>query len=267
MLFIGERINGMFKAVRLAIQEKNKKVIQDLAVRQMEAGANMLDVNVGPASADPKGAMEWLVNTIQEVGSFPLSIDSPKVDVIERGLSLCKAKSLINSTTAEPEKMESLLTLAKKFNASIIGLTMDAKGVPGDVNGRVELAAMILASATEMGIPGADIYIDPLILPVNVTQDTPPRVLEAIRQIRTLDVPSPHVMLGLSNVSQKCTHRELINRTFLVMAMTQGLDSAIVDVFDRDLMDAAITTRLLMNQDIYCDSFLEAYRKKEEKVC
>ena len=94
MHFIGERINGMFKGVRNAIQSKDKKVIQDLAIRQMEAGANMLDVNVGPASADPRGAMEWLVNTIQEVGNFPLAIDSPKMDVIESGLKLCKAKCL-----------------------------------------------------------------------------------------------------------------------------------------------------------------------------
>jgi len=268
MLLIGERLNGMFKAVRKAIQEKDKKAIQDLAVRQMEAGADYLDVNVGPAAADAKAAMEWLVNSIQEAGEFPLAIDSPKADVIETGLRLCKAKPIINSTTAEPEKMEKLLPLAKQFNAGIIGLTMDAKGVPGDVPGRVELAAMILASAVhEHGIPIEDVYIDPLILPVNVTQDTPTKVLEAISQIRQLDVPAPHVLLGLSNVSQKCNQRELINRTYLVMSMAHGLDAAIVDVFDKDLMDAAITARLLLNQDIYCDSFLEAYRKKKAGVC
>ncbi|MDQ7823038.1 MAG: dihydropteroate synthase [Candidatus Eremiobacteraeota bacterium] len=261
MLFIGERINGMFKGVRKAIQERDKKAIQELAHEQMEHGAACLDVNVGPAAADAREAMEWLVMTIQEAGEFPLAIDSPKPEVLEAGLRLCRAKPMINSTTADPGKMEVLLALAKKYGASVIGLCMDAKGVPADVDGRVELAATIFATAVqEHGLPPGDVYLDPLILPVNVTQDTPWKVLESIKTIRSLDEPPPHVIIGLSNVSQKCSNRELINRTYLAMAMGAGLDAVICDVLDRDLVNTAVTARILLNRDIYCDSFLEAYR-------
>ncbi|MBI2251172.1 MAG: dihydropteroate synthase [Armatimonadetes bacterium] len=266
MIIIGERINGMFKAVSRAIKEKDKKVIQDLALKQIEAGAQFLDVNVGPAAANSMEAIEWLVKTIQEAGNFHLSLDSTKPEVIEAGLKLCKAKPMINSTTAQKEKLDILLPLAKKYNASLIGLTMNEKGVPSTVSGRTEMALQILAHTMEYEIPISDLYIDPLILPVNVAQDQASNVLEAIRECKLLSDPPPHLLLGLSNVSQKTLYRELINRTYVVMAITMGLDSAILDPFDKDLMDAVITAELLLNKDIYCDSYLDAYRRKEKAV-
>jgi 5-methyltetrahydrofolate corrinoid/iron sulfur protein methyltransferase len=264
MLIIGERINGMFKKVARAIKEQDKSIIHELVEKQLEGGADMLDVNVGPASANPLAAMEWLVNTIQEVGNIPLSIDSPKAEVIEAGLRLCKRKSMINSTTAAPDKLAVLMPMAKKYGASIIGLTMTEKGVPSTVEGRIEAAGMIVLSAMENDVPTDDIYIDPLILPVNVAQDQAPRVLEAIRECRNLSDPPPHTMLGLSNVSQKTLLRELINRVYVVMAIANGLDGAILDPLDKDLVDSVIAAELLLNKDIYCDSFIEAYHKKKK---
>jgi 5-methyltetrahydrofolate corrinoid/iron sulfur protein methyltransferase len=221
----------------------------------------MLDVNVGPSAPAPLEAMEWLVGAIQEVTSVPLAIDSAKADVIEAGLKICKNKSLINSTTAEQAKLDILLPLAKRYASSIIGLTMNEKGIPGDTAGRTELALLILAQAMEHEIEPQDIYIDPLILPVNVAQDQCPKVLDCISECRLLSDPPPHLMLGLSNVSQKCAHRELINRTYLVMALSRGLDTAILDPFDGDLLDSIATAELLLGKDIYCDSYLEAWRK------
>lgn len=263
MLIIGERINGMFKKVAEAIRNNDKKIIQEIALRQVEYGADMLDVNVGPSAAEPVSAMEWLVKTIQEVTDVPLSIDSAKPEVIEAGLKLAGKKPMINSTTAEIAKLNAFLPLAKKFGASIIGLTMDEKGVPGDASRRTELALQILASAMEHEIEPDDIYIDPLILPVNVAQDQCSKVLECIGECRLLSEPAPHIILGLSNVSQKCRNRELINRTYLVMAMARGLDSAILDPSDNELQNALITAELLLNKDIYCDSFLDAWKKKK----
>lgn len=263
MFIIGERINGMFKKVAQAIREKDKKTIQEIALRQVEHGADMLDVNVGPSAPEPLPAMEWLVNTIQEVADIPLAIDSAKTDVIEAGLKLCRKKPMINSTTAEQVKLDILLPMARKYNASIIGLTMNEKGVPGDAEKRTELALQILASAMEHEIEPDDIYIDPLILPVNVAQDQCPKVLDCIGECRLLSEPPPHIILGLSNVSQKCKNRELINRTYLVMAVARGLDSAILDPSDGELIDSVITAELLLNKDIYCDSFLEAWKKKK----
>ena len=266
MLLIGEKINGMFKNVREAVQNRDSRVIKDLALRQMKAGADYLDVNVGPSAPDPVTAMEWLVNAIQEAGDFPLALDSPKPEVIKAGLKLCKAKPLINSTTAEAAKLETLLPLAEEYRAKIIGLAMDEKGIPAEISARLELALQILASATEHDIPLDDIYIDPLILPVGVAQDTAPKVLEAISEIRKLSEPSPHLILGLSNVSQRCLNRDLINRTYLVMAMAVGLDAAILDVFDDELMESVSTAQMLLNRDIYCESFVEAFRRKKTKI-
>ncbi|MEK6645880.1 MAG: dihydropteroate synthase [Candidatus Firestonebacteria bacterium] len=261
MFVIGERINGMFKAVKEAIINKDKKIIHEIALRQLEGGANALDVNVGPSTADAVGAMKWLVETIQEITDVTLVIDSPKVAVLEAGLSLCKKKAIINSTTAEKEKLDKILPLAQKYNAGIVGLTISEKGIPATASERVEIAANIIAQAMELGISPDDVYIDPVVLPVNVAQAQCPELLYALRDCKLICSPSPKTVVGLSNVSQGTKNRELINRTYLVMAQAYGLDAAIVDPTDKELMDAMITADLLLNKNIYCDSYLDAYRK------
>jgi len=140
MFIVGELINGMYKKVGAAIQEKNKKTIQDLAVAQTNAGASALDVNCGPASAKPAEDIKWLVETIQEVVNTPLALDSTKSDVIEAGLSIAKSQTVINSTSADQEKLDILVPMALKYNSSLIGLAMNKKGVPQDKFQRLELA-------------------------------------------------------------------------------------------------------------------------------
>lgn len=262
MLVIGEKINGMYKAVGKAIQEKDKETIQKLARAQVEAGADYLDVNTGPSSANPKEAMEWLVDIIQEVTDTPLCLDTTKPEVMEAGLRKCKGKAMINSTTGQQEKLDTFLPLAAKYNTSIIGLAMDEKGIPRDAAGRAEVALYIVAATMEKGIGLEDLYIDPLALPVNVAQATAGQVLESLRQFKLLSDPPPKTVLGLSNISQGTKDRELINRTYLIMAQSCALDAAILDPLDNDLMEAMITAELLLNQNIYCDAFLKAYRKK-----
>lgn len=262
MLVIGERINGMFKDVGKAIANREKEVIQKLARDQVAAGAGMLDVNVGPAAADALEAMKWLVETVQEATDVPLALDSTKPDVIEEGLKLVKSKAMINSTTADKERLDVLLPMAKKYNAQLIGLTMDKKGIPRDKNQRSEFAAQIISACMEQGLDLADVYLDPIILPVNVAQPQGLEVLEAIREFRLLADPPPKTVVGLSNVSQGVENRSLINRTFLVMTAACGLEAAIADPLDKELMDALITAELLLNKHIYCASFLDAYRKK-----
>ncbi|MFC1631777.1 dihydropteroate synthase [Candidatus Omnitrophota bacterium] len=262
MLVIGERINGMFKDVGQAIADKDKATIQDLAKRQVAAGAGMLDVNVGPAAADAVAAMQWLVEAIQEVTDVPLALDSTKASVIEAGLKLVKKKAIINSTTAAQKKLDKLLPLAKKYQAGLVGLTMGEKGIPRDKNERSEFAAQIVSSCMEAGIDLQDVYLDPIILPVNVAQAQAKEVLESIREFSLLSDPPPKTVVGLSNISQGTDQRNLINRIFLVMAAASGLDAAIVDPLDGELMDAMITAELILNKHIYCASFLNSYRKK-----
>jgi len=228
----------------------------------VEAGAKMLDVNTGPYAKNPHDTMKWLVETIQEVTDAGLVLDSTKADVIEEGLKLIKAGAMINSINAEDEKLNTILPLVKKYGTMVIGLTMDKKGIPQDRHVRLEHAAKIVTACMEQGIDLKNLYIDPIVLPVNVAQMQAVEVLESIREFRMLSDPPPKTVVGLSNVSQGTKRRSLINTTFLVMAMMEGLSAAILDPLDNQLMDSLITADLILNRNIYCDSFLEAYRKK-----
>jgi 5-methyltetrahydrofolate corrinoid/iron sulfur protein methyltransferase len=262
MFIIGELINGMYNNIGKAIKEKNKEVIQKSALEQLKAGADALDINCGPASRQPASDIQWLVETIQEVTDKPLALDSSKPTVIESGLKVIKNKAIINSTTADPEKLEILLPLAKKYNAKLIGLTISTKGIPQNKDQRLELAAMIVSHCSECGFPVEDVYLDPIVLPVNVAQAQMKDILESIREFKIISEPSPKTIVGLSNVSQGTSVRSLVNRTFLTMAIAHGLDAAILDPLDKELMDAAITANLILNKQIYCDSYLDAYRRK-----
>ncbi len=269
MILIGERINGMFKDVKQAIADKNKKVIQDLAKKQTEAGATYLDVNVGTAAADQEGTMQWLVESIQETCATPLCLDSQKLDVIAAGLKVAGAENglILNSTPLnkkdDDEILDKFIEMAVKAGpkVGIIALTMDKNGVPQDVDTRVAIAADIVSKAMEKGFDPERLFIDPIVLPVKVpdAQVQPGNILAAMDQIRLLSDPAPHMTVGLSNVSQGTTERSLINRIFLAMAMSHGLDSAIVDVLDQELMNVVATGDMLMNKQIYSDSYLAVY--------
>jgi 5-methyltetrahydrofolate corrinoid/iron sulfur protein methyltransferase len=262
VIVIGELINGMYKDVGRAIVNKEADIIQHLAIDQVKAGACVLDVNTGPYSKNQKDDMKWLVESIQAVTDVSLALDSTKADVIEEGLKLVKKRAIINSTSADDDKMSRTFELAKKYNAQVIGLAMDKSGVPNNKDKRLELAATIVAKAMEYGISSEDLYLDPIVLPVNVAQTQGKEVLESIREFRMLCDPAPQTTVGLSNVSQGTKARPLINRTFVAMAIAGGLTSAILDPLDKDLMDSVITAELILNKNIYCDSFLDAYRKK-----
>jgi 5-methyltetrahydrofolate corrinoid/iron sulfur protein methyltransferase len=267
MLLIGERINGMFEDVKQAIADKDKTVIQKLAADQVKAGASYLDVNVGTAAADQEGTMQWLIETIQETCQASLALDSQKFNVIQAGLKVVNADNgvLLNSTPLNKKKDEEILD---KFieaaqqagpKVSIIALTMDKNGVPQDTDTRVAIAAEIVEKCMEKGFGTEKLFLDPITLPVNVpnAQTQPEAILDAIDQIKYLCDPAPHITMGLSNLSQGTNERSLINRVFLAMTISHGMDSAIADVFDQDLMNVVATAEMLMNKQIYSDSYLK----------
>jgi len=277
MILIAERINGMFTDVKQAIADKNKKVIQQLAKKQTEAGAAYLDVNVGTAAADQEGTMQWLVETIQSAEggcSTPLCLDSQKPDVIAAGLKVVNAENglILNSSPLnrknDEEILDKYIEMAEQAGpkAGIITLTMDKNGVPQDIDTRVAIAAEIVSKAMEKGFDPQRLYIDPIALPVKVpnAQVQPGNILSAMDQIRFLADPPPHITVGLSNLSQGATERSLINRVFLAMAVSHGLDSAIADVFDEKLIDVLAAAELLMNKQIYSDSFLKVYKSSSK---
>ncbi len=262
MIIIGERINGMFRDIAKAIREKDPTAVQEWAKKQEAMGSGYLDINVGPAVSDRVSAMRWLCEVTQEASKLPLCLDSTDYDAIEAGLEVCKQPAMINSVPAVQEKMDRVFQMASKYNAEVIGLAMSEEGIPKDAESRVALAMELVANCDAHGIPISNLYIDPLVLPCNVGQDHGPEVMETLRQIKLLSDPPPKTVVGLSNISLGTKNRELINRIFAVMAMSNGLDAAIADGCDEELIAAVATARIILNMDIYCDSYVDVFKNQ-----
>ena len=251
MILIGERINAGFKDIAAAIREKDPTAVEKWAVAQAEAGADYLDVNIGAASRDPAD-MAWLVEVVQKAVPTKISVDSTKVDAVEAGLKAIDGRGcLINSTTADPEKLEKLVPMAVE------------QGSPQNVERRVENAAMIFMAAVEAGLPPERLFLDPILMPIKFMQEQAMCVLEAIEQFTHLSDPPPHISVGLSNIGNKVAERGRVIRTFLIMAMARGLDAAICDACDEELVAAVATAELVLNKEIYSDSYVRAFRMRQ----
>ena len=268
MIIFSERVNGMYRDVRTAINEKDKTIVQELTKLQVAGGADIMDINLGPTKGDPAENFVWLAQAVAEVTDIPISLDSAKPAVLTEAVpkvkkALPNTKLVINSCTAAEDAMAKLLPVAADNGAGIIGLTMDQEGVPSNIEKRVECGAAFFMMAMEAGLAPEDIFLDPIILPVNVAPKQPWYVMEAIRQLAIINDPPPHFILGLSNVSQKCTARELINRTYLVMAITAGLDAAIMDAADEALVEAAISAEVLLEKYLFSDDYVKAWKMQK----
>ena len=265
MIIFSERINGMYLDVRGAIKNRDKAVVHDLVRQQLDGGADIMDINIGPVKGDPVDHFLWLAQTVQEVTDKPLSLDSAKAVLLTKVVPAVRAalpdtKLVVNSCTAAPDYMEKLLPVVADTGAAVIGLTMDQDGVPGNVEKRVECGATFLMAAIEKGIAPEDIYLDPITLPVNAAFKQQENVVEAIGQLAMVNDPPPKFIIGLSNVSTKCLMNKLLNRTFLVMCLAAGLSAAIMDAADKDLVDAIITAEVLLGKHLYSDDYIKAWR-------
>ncbi len=239
-----------------AIDARDTKFIQDLAQAQVGAGAHVLDINTGPGRSDAAEAMAWLVKTVQDIVDVRMSIDTPSLKVQQAGLGACKRTAIINSTTAEQKRMEKFFPLAKEHNAEIVCLTINEKGIPNTVDGRTEIAMTLLANSLEVGLAPEQIFLDPVVLPITAAQDQCAVLGEAITAFRSLNSPPPKTLVGLSNVSSGAEERSLLNSTYLAMLLGRGLDAAIVDPNDQELMRVVKAAEVLLNQKLYAHSFL-----------
>jgi len=240
MILIGEHINIMSQSIGPALRERNPKPIQELARAEVEAGADYLDLNIGPARKGGDELMEWVVNTVQEVTDLPLSLDTTNPVAMEAGLKVCKNKALINSISLQPDRLERGLPLAKNHNADMIGLLWGVEGMPRDANERCMLAVDLIYKANEMGIPSENIWIDPIASPVSVEINQVKSCVEFMSMLGEI-APECKSTVGLSNISNGTpAHlRPPLNRTYLIMLMRYGLYSAIVDAFDPELIKIA----------------------------
>ena len=241
MILIGESLHVISPRIRAALETRDKSVIHDVAKKQAESGATYIDLNIGPQKKAGPEIMTWVVNTVQEVTDLPVSLDSINTAAIEAGLKVCKKKPLINSTDATEARMEALMPLAAKYKSYLIALTYAGGGLPTTADARIELAnEKILPMAEKYGVPQTDLFLDPLVLTINGNQEQAQQTINAVRFFRQMSDPPLKSTCGLSNISNSAPKemRPLINRIFLVMMMGAGLDSAIADVFDEDLMQA-----------------------------
>jgi 5-methyltetrahydrofolate corrinoid/iron sulfur protein methyltransferase len=238
MQIIGENIHIISPRVKEAMAQQDLRFFQDLAVRQVEGGANVLDLNIGPQKKAGVEIMTWLVKGIQEVVDVPLSLDTTNLAAIEAGLKVAKTRCIVNSASAEEERLEAVPPLAKKYNAKLIALTMGKGSIPVSAEERVNIALeKLIPRAMELDIAMEDLLIDPLVLTVSGCQEYCPECVEAVRILKVAGDPPPMTNVGLTNVSNQVPYnmRPLINRTYWVMLMAAGVDYAIANPLDEQL--------------------------------
>jgi 5-methyltetrahydrofolate corrinoid/iron sulfur protein methyltransferase len=250
MYIIGENIHIISQSVKDALRDKDARFFQELAVAQVEAGAQALDLNMGPRKKDWEEVFPWMVETVEAVVDVPLSFDSTNLMGIEAGLKkVTKAQPIINSTSAEPERLEKVPLLAKKYNTRLIALTMGKGGIPIGADERVNIALeSLIPRMLEIDFPISDLIIDPLVLTVSGCQEYCPHLIETIRTLEYAWDPPPAISVGLSNVSNAVPHenRGLINRVYGAMLMGVGLQMMIADPLDKELKE---TIRIIEQED------------------
>jgi cobalamin-dependent methionine synthase I len=241
MYIIGENIHIISEKVKQALSERDALFFQESAVKQVEAGAKALDLNLGPRKKDGEEVFPWIVETVEKVVDVPLSFDSTNLLGIEAGLKkVSRAQPIINSTSAEPERLEKVPLLAKKYGARLIGLTMGSSGIPVAADERVNIAVeKLIPRMIEIDYPMENLIIDPLVLTVSGCQEYCPQLIEAVRTLQYAWDPSPAISVGLSNVSNSvpAENRPLINRVYGAMLMGVGLKMMIANPLDVKLKE------------------------------
>lgn len=260
MLLISEKINGSVKEVEKAIASRDEGYIQALAIKQANGGADFIDVNAGTLGDKEVEDMEWLVNTIQDVVEKPLAIDTTNVKALEKVLPLLKQKILINSVNSDEHRLEPTIPLVKEYDCSLVALAVGPKNVPEPLPKKLEYAEKIMGYAEKYEIPFNRIYFDPLLMPLSVDTNTGLDFFEAIKALKKT-FPGTKSICGLSNVSFGLPKRKFLNQTFVVAAMSNGLDAAILDCLDKRLMLTILGIQALLGMDQACGVYKKIFSK------
>jgi 5-methyltetrahydrofolate--homocysteine methyltransferase len=262
MIIIGEKINGTIPSVKKAIQAKDEAFIRDLAVRQVEAGADYVDVCASTSPDVEAETLLWLMEIVQDSVDKPLSIDSPNARILEKVLKHAKKPGIINSVSGEGDKCEVIFPIIAGTDWEVIALTADNRGIPSDVQTRVDISKIIVEKAAKHNIEPDKIHIDPLVMALSADNKSFLNFVETLKSVKEL-FPTIKVTSGLSNISFGMPLRNIINRNFLTIATYSGMDSAIMDPLNRDLMGTLLATEALLGHDRHCRKFSTAYRKNK----
>lgn len=262
MIIIGEKINGTIPSVKKAIAEKDEAFIRNLAIKQSEAGADYIDVCAGTSPDVEVKTLKWLMRIVQDVTETPLCIDSPNPRAIEQVVQEARRPGMINSVSLEGDKCRIIFPLLKDRLWQVIALTCDNSGIPKDAQTRVDIAKTLVEEAEGYGIPPERIHIDPLVIALSADNKALLKFIEATQRIKA-DYPEINVTSGLSNISFGMPLRKVVNQNFLTLAMSAGMNSAILDPLNRDLLAALLATEALLGRDKHCRNFANAYRQNK----
>jgi cobalamin-dependent methionine synthase I len=266
MLIIGEKINSTRKSVDRAVRERDRQAIIDLAKTQVEAGANMLDVNCGTldTSEEPE-TMEWLVQVVQEAVDVPLCIDSPNPKALAAGLAVHKGRPMINSISGEKDRYDQVLPLVKEHSAQVVALGLDDNGIPAERQKAIDVGVGLVESLVSEGISVEDIFFDPLVRSVATS---PATVVDTLAVMESLSAKFPgiHFVSGLSNVSYGLPERRHLNRAYVVLSVASGLDGVIMDPMDQVMQALILSTEALVQKDSYCLEYIKAYQNGKLNV-
>ncbi|ACN13860.1 MetH2 [Desulforapulum autotrophicum HRM2] len=256
---IGERINTSRKRVQAAVADRDADYIINDVKQQQQAGAKFIDVNAGARIGHEEADMRWLLDTIQPVCDIPLSLDSPDPAILEMAFAMVKMPPMINSISLENERFNAMMPFLSGKDCRVIALCMDDAGMPGSSDDILGRAKTLVDELNKIGIPTANIYVDPLVQPISTESSKGVMVLDAVRAIKA-QFPEVHITGGLSNISYGLPQRHIINRTFVSLMMDAGMDSAIIDPLDKKIMATIKTADMLLGHDQFCMNYLKGVR-------
>ncbi len=259
MLIIGEKINGTSKSVNNAIVDKDAGFIQGLATRQVECGADILDVNAGTGPDREPEDLIWLVKTVQAVTDVQLCLDSPNPESISAALGEVESTPVINSISAESGKLKDIIPLLEGNDCPVIALAMDDNGIPEGIEGRMRAIRILFDALHGAGIPDKRVYVDPLVMTIAADNESGNVAMNTIRAIKN-EFPEAHITAGASNISFGLPARTYINQAFLTLAIAAGMDSAIIDPTNIDLVSTILAAEVVVGKDRHCMNFTRAYR-------
>ena len=261
MIIIGEKINGSIPAVAKAIAERDAAFIKERAIAQEKAGATFIDCCASVAESEELETLKWMIECIESVTDLPIAVDSPSADILTEAWKFCKRPGLINSVSGEGDKIDKIFPiLAANKGWEVIALLSDDTGIPKNAADRLRVFDKIMAKAKEYGIAPNRIHIDPLVEMLCTSENGIETNIEVISTVRE-QYPSIHITAAVSNISFNLPVRKMINLGFTVLAMNAGLDSAILDPTNRDMMGVIFATEALLGLDDYCMEYIGAYRE------
>ncbi len=261
---IGERINTSLKKVRQAVETKDVEYIQNDVKMQTEKGATYIDVNAGAKIGHEEEDMKWLLKVVQQATDLPLCLDSPDPKILEMAYGMVERPPMINSISLEKDRFDAMIPFLEGKDCKIIALCMDDSGMPKSVEDITGRASSIIGELEGIGFKKEDIFVDPLIQTQSVDVSNAFMAMDAVETIMT-EHKGVHTTGGLSNISYGLPQRQIINRSFLLMMMAKGFDSAIMDPLDDEIMAVLKTGEMLVGNDEFCMNFLTSVRSGDIK--